>query len=86
MKLYFTDERPNTGWEFVKQADGTWKAEQLGGPRAVTASNINGLLQQLGSDEDALRRRFTEAQVRQAATAVSCDPDALAGQLRAMAA
>lgn len=86
MRLFYTDERPSTGWEFVKQADGTWKAEQLGGPRAITANNINGLLTQIGSDEDALRRRFTEAQIRQAATAVACDPDALAGQLRTMAA
>lgn len=86
MRLYWTDERPRSGWLLQRLDDGTYRAEELGGPRALTAPTLPGLIQQLASDEAALQRRFTETQIRTAATAINCDPNALATQLRAMAA
>jgi hypothetical protein len=86
MNLYYTDDRPESGWRILKLDDGTWRAEQIAGPRALTANNVGGLVQQLAGDDDALRRRYTEDQIRQAATAAACNPDAISTQLRAMPA
>jgi hypothetical protein len=85
VNLYWTDEHPESGWRILKLDDGTWRAEQLNGPRAITADTLSNLVRQLAGDEDALKRRYTEAQIRQAAVAVPTDPDALAIQLRALA-
>jgi hypothetical protein len=85
MRLYFTDERPKVGWLISRQDDGTFRAEELDGPRAITAANLQLLVQNLAGDEAALQRKFTEVQVRQAATQAGCDADALATKLRALA-
>jgi hypothetical protein len=83
MRLFFTDEKPATGW-LISRTDGEFAAEELNGPRRLTAASLPALLTLLSQDEADLRRRYTEEQVRQAATAVSCDPDALATRLRSM--
>lgn len=81
--LYWTDERPSSGWAIIKNDEGTgWRAEQISGPLALTDSSVPALLRQIDDDENQQRRRFTETQIRTAVTATEQDPDPVIERLR----
>jgi hypothetical protein len=66
-RLYWTDERPLSGWILARSDDGaSWNAEQIAGPGLVTAANLPGLLTKVAGEDAALQRRYTESDVRQA--------------------
>jgi hypothetical protein len=82
-RLYWTPENVTHGWLIERADDGTWRAEEMGGPGVLMAATLVGLLRDVAGEEIALQRRYTETQVRAAALDAGCDPIALVTRLRA---
>lgn len=82
--LYWTNESPRSGWRLLREDNGTWKAERLDGPQALTGPNVNDVLRQLAGEDAALNRRYTEAQIATAAVTAGLDPVVLSSALRGL--
>lgn len=81
-RLYWTDDRPSSGWTLVRSDDGSaWNAEQIAGPGVQTATSLPALLTKIGAEDTAMQRRYTEADVRQALPA-GTDTAAVVAALR----
>jgi hypothetical protein len=81
-RLYWTDDRPDTGWTILRSDDGaTWNAEQIAGPGVQSATSLPALLTKVAGEDTAMQRRYTEADVRQALPA-GTDAAAVVAALR----
>jgi hypothetical protein len=81
--LYWTAAPPQTGWHIIRADDGTWRAEEIAGPRSIADPQLINVLRLLAGDDAALQRRYSETQVRAAATSAGIsDSSALVTALR----